>query len=116
MPARTAPLPQRRTGVPQVVRRAVHARADGCCERCRVRLPWPEWHCHHRKLRSQGGADDPTNLLALCWRCHRSVHDHPADSYREGWLVRSHRVPAAVPLWRGGCWWRLTDDRWETTA
>lgn len=46
-------------------------------------------HRHHRKMRSQGGSDDPSNLLAVCWACHRWIHDHPSVSYGRGWLVRS---------------------------
>lgn len=44
------------------------------------------WHCrscnntasltpHHIKFRSHGGTDTLDNLLTLCWRCHRNLHD-----------------------------------------
>lgn len=33
---------------------------------------------HHRILRSQGGTHDVDNLVTLCDRAHRWVHDHPA--------------------------------------
>lgn len=46
-------------------------------------------HVHHRLRRSQGGTDDFANLLAVCPACHSWVHDHPADSYANGWLIRS---------------------------
>jgi len=46
-------------------------------------------HVHHRKLRSQGGSDESVNLLAVCFNGHRYVHDHPAESYARGWLLRS---------------------------
>lgn len=45
-------------------------------------------HVHHRRLRSQGGGDEPSNLLAVCPPCHRYIHDHPAESYERGWLLR----------------------------
>ena len=34
-----------------------------------------EPHVHHRRLRSQGGTDDPENLLTLCSAHHRHAHD-----------------------------------------
>ncbi len=30
---------------------------------------------HHRKFRSQGGGDTLDNLVTLCAKCHRAVHD-----------------------------------------
>jgi hypothetical protein len=44
---------------------------------------------HHRRLRSQGGTNDPLNLVLLCDMHHQHVHEHPAWSYDNGWLVRS---------------------------
>ncbi|ESP88045.1 HNH endonuclease [Candidatus Halobonum tyrrellensis] len=29
---------------------------------------------HHLHRRSDGGADDPDNVVALCPNCHRRVH------------------------------------------
>lgn len=46
-------------------------------------------HMHHRKRRSQGGTNDPTNLIAVCVACHSYIHNHPAISYERGWLVHS---------------------------
>ncbi len=30
---------------------------------------------HHIQHRSQAGADSEDNLVALCTRCHRAIHD-----------------------------------------
>lgn len=43
-------------------------------------------HAHHMLMRSQGGADDPSNLLAVCAPCHEHIHAHPEDSYERGFL------------------------------
>lgn len=50
-------------------------------------------HTHHRKLRSQGGTDDQSNLLAVCLQCHHHIHMNPALSYERGWLVKSWDTP-----------------------
>ena len=42
---------------------------------------------HHVVRRSQGGSDDPANLKWLCRPCHQWIHDHVAESKREGWLA-----------------------------
>lgn len=34
-----------------------------------------ELHVHHRRLRAQGGTDDPENLLTLCDGHHLHAHD-----------------------------------------
>ena len=47
-------------------------------------------HTHHRLLRSQGGSDDPENLLDVCAPCHQWIHDHPAEAYLRGLLIRGH--------------------------
>lgn len=52
-------------------------------------------HPHHVKYKSAGGADALDNLLTLCAKCHRDVHDRylkieaDADGYKfrkqKGW-------------------------------
>lgn len=41
------------------------------CARCRRsgRL-----HIHHRRYRSHGGTHEVENLEAVCWKCHRLIH------------------------------------------
>jgi hypothetical protein len=70
-------------------RNAVYARsrkevADRCGGRCEARVEgvctgWHE-HTHHRRLRSQGGSDDPSNLVACCNRCHDWAHRNPVHA------------------------------------
>jgi hypothetical protein len=44
---------------------------------------------HHRRLRKQGGTDDPANTLDVCSPgCHEYIHANPAESYARGWLLR----------------------------
>lgn len=60
--------------------------------RCEVNAPpcttWATDTPHHRRLRSQGGEHHPDNLFDTCAPCHRYVHEHPAESYARGWLLR----------------------------
>ncbi len=60
-----------RRPVPPGVRRAVLERDGFCCARCgsKERL-----HVHHIKHRSDGGTDEPANLLTLCEGCHYQEH------------------------------------------
>ena len=90
------------------LRAAVSIRSDGRCERCKGVLDWG-WECHHRKLRSQGGRDELSNLLALHSSCHRDAHDQPKQSYRVGLLVRSHVDPRTASLLLFGTRWVLLD-------
>ena len=48
---------------------------------------------HHRKLRSQGGSDEPANLLSVCAFCHEWIHHNVEDAHNMGWLVRSWETP-----------------------
>lgn len=52
------------------------------------------YHVHHKLRRSQGGTNDPDNLMALCSNCHQWVHEHPEQSYTNDWL--RHREPGPV--------------------
>lgn len=38
---------------------------------------------HHIIFRSQGGKDEPSNLVTLCRRCHQRAHKN--DKYRRYW-------------------------------
>lgn len=71
------------------VRPLVEARAGYICERCGAA---PIDHIHHKLRRGQGGTNMMSNLLALCSRCHRLVHDNPEQSYLEGTLLRRSDV------------------------
>lgn len=71
-------------------REACETRAGGRCEaRCTSECAGRGSQAHHRLMRSQGGADDVSNLLWVCLPCHGYIHAHPAESYNAGWLLRS---------------------------
>jgi len=55
-------------------------------------------HVHHRKRRSQGGTNDPHNLLKVCVPCHGWIHAHPASAVMKGLLVNSWQNPEEVPV------------------
>lgn len=42
---------------------------------------------HHKLLRSQGGTDQPSNLMAVCCFCHFWIHDHPIEAARLGFII-----------------------------
>lgn len=84
---------------------AVLVRAAGRCERCGSPAQSPA--LHHRKLRSRGGKDELSNVVALHHACHNlttgSVHLSPKKATTEGWLVSSWDDPATTPVlyWTG---------------
>ena len=85
----------------QVIRALVWARARGYCEKCGGQLP-DSWALHHRKLRSRGGKDEISNLLALHHECHNlgtdSVHANPSMATDKGFMVPSWEEPSEYPL------------------
>lgn len=78
----------------------VIARAKGYCEVCG--LPMYQPNLHHRKLRSQGGKDEVSNLLAIHHYCHniatKSIHQNPKDSMLKGYIVPRYATPSEYPL------------------
>jgi 5-methylcytosine-specific restriction protein A len=69
----------------EVVKEFALRSADGVCQGCGRDAPFkdrrgqPFLEVHHLHRRSDGGADDPENVIALCPNCHRRVH-HGRDS------------------------------------
>lgn len=57
---------------------------------------------HHRKRRSQGGADEAPNILRLCGSgttgCHGHWHHHIETALQLGYLVSRDDDPARRPL------------------
>lgn len=53
-------------------------------------------HRHHRKRRSQGGDDSPTNVIDIPDSLHTWVHENPEKAYELGLLVKSHDDPAEI--------------------
>lgn len=74
------------TGITAKTRAEVKGRSDGWCEAqpCVNRAD----HLHHRKLRRFGN-HSALNLLHVCSFHHQWIHDHPAMSYENGWLLHS---------------------------
>jgi 5-methylcytosine-specific restriction endonuclease McrA len=69
------------------IRRDVLSRADHRCEAdldgvCTIRAE----QAHHLRLRSQGGADDAGNLLAVCAPCHGYIHRNVAWAVERGFI------------------------------
>jgi 5-methylcytosine-specific restriction endonuclease McrA len=94
-PLRSSTSPQRRTrlrpGRPDPAwsktRRDVFSRANHRCEAgipgiCTIRAE----QVHHLRLRSQGGADDGGNLLAVCGDCHGYIHRNVAWAVERGFI------------------------------
>lgn len=72
-------------------RTVVIGRAYGRCEANTPACPTREHegvHVHHVKQRSAGGGHTPDNLLLVCEKAHGYIHNHPAESFERGWLVR----------------------------
>lgn len=72
------------------VKNYVKARADGLCEGCEEPAPFvsktgePYLHVHHIKELSNGGSDNPSNVVALCPNCHYRVHHgEEGEEYNE---------------------------------
>ena len=55
-------------------------------------------HRHHRKRRSQGGDDSPTNVIAIPDELHNWIHANPEKAYQLGLLVRSTDDPAEIEI------------------
>jgi hypothetical protein len=98
---------------------------DGyCCVRCGKSLYSAlTFSRHHRRMRSHAfpGLHKPSNLILLCGSgttgCHGWVHAHPAESYRNGWLVRSTNYPDEMPVMDHRHGWVLLDNdgHWTPT-
>jgi hypothetical protein len=65
------------------IRRRVVSRDGGRCQECGTsRHPL---HVHHIESLSQGGSDDPSNLVTLCEDCHSRYHSHMGGGQRRAW-------------------------------
>lgn len=103
--------------VPAKVVRQLIARAEGCCERCRlsvVEVEAPEfddrglrWSVQHRKPAGMGGTsrpefNSPANLLLLCGSgttgCHGWVEANRTAARNAGWLVWQSQDPEEMPV------------------
>lgn len=61
--------------------------------RCEARIPsvctGQATDAHHVKRRSRGGKHDPSNLLAVCRRCHDFIGANPRSATQMGLLKHS---------------------------
>lgn len=71
--------------IPDRVRRETLGLWGATCLWCRQ--PGGALDLHHVHRRSQGGKDIPSNLFPLHRKCHRYVHEHPAEAKRRGFLA-----------------------------
>ena len=85
--------PLRRQSAKKARRNAVYARsrmevAERAQGRCEARIEGVcsgrHEHTHHRRLRSQMGSDDPSNLIAVCFACHSHIHLYPKEAAELG--------------------------------
>lgn len=79
----------RRDRVFQAAKLLVLERDGYECRMCHGLYSRYAFDVHHLLMRSQGGTDEPENLVTLCRECHTQVHEFPELSYKLGWLVRS---------------------------
>jgi hypothetical protein len=80
-------------------------RDRGLCQHSGANLAGPvPSSCHHRVLKSQGGPDTPENRVMLSGSgttgSHGWAHTQDrAEAERLGYIVRSWKDPADVPIW-----------------
>lgn len=100
-------------GLDPKLRALVYRRSGGACDWCGRPMREAGFEAHHRKLRSQGGADDAYTLIGLHGICHGQVHAHPGLSRAHGFIVPGWADPAEVPIRRHGRRWQQpTPDGW----
>ena len=79
----------------------VIARAACYCERCGGPA-LESMALHHRKLKSRGGKDTPSNLIWIHHSCHNlatdSIHLAPKAATAKGFMVSSWQDPAQTPM------------------
>ena len=79
--------------VPPKLMRELRLRDDGCV----ICGNQDSLHAHHVVHWAVGGTTDLDNLVLLCWKCHRLVHDKyftlARDQYGEPLLVRPDGTP-----------------------
>lgn len=85
---RRGPFKRKKRRNDELVKARVHAmqRAEGLCEARWVGCLRRAEHAHHIVRRSQGGRDDPANLLMVCHVCHGLIHANPSAAFAKGHL------------------------------
>lgn len=66
----------------------IRERSRGLCEAAIWPNCWYFANCfHHKKYKSRGGSDRPTNIAHVCTPCHTAIHAHLAGTAK----FRTHR-------------------------
>jgi 5-methylcytosine-specific restriction protein A len=109
----------RLTGFSPLVRKVIVERAtdfEGTirCERCGEGYG-DVAQIHHRLPRRAGGSRRPevslaANGLLLDTMCHLWIESYRAESYENGWLLKSGQTPTRVSVLRRGEWVQLLDS------
>lgn len=81
--------PTKRRAIPDKTRLAVFDRAGGRCEMCAYKLQ-PGYEIDHIVSLWMGGADDQSNMRALCPPCHRGIKT-PSDVKAQAKVRRIHQ-------------------------
>lgn len=61
----------------RILAESVFLRDNYTCQHCGTQYQEDghALHPHHIIFKAQGGKDKESNLVSLCWRCHRLLHD-----------------------------------------
>lgn len=105
-------MTRRSTGPDLATRELVRWRDRDRCRRCGSTT----WQIHHRQGRGGSDPHRAAALVLLCGSgstgCHGYVHGHPAESYRNGWMVRRLGITPCeeVPMLTHTGWVLLNAD------
>lgn len=114
----------RDTGPSQAVRKLVLDRDGHACVCCGRSVVGQPYSLQHRKRRSQGGDNSPSNLITVLGTgttgCHERIDSRrdPSDEAK-GYTVRSYRDPALIPVMvftspgSGFTAWPTDDGKWS---
>lgn len=70
-----------RHGVEPGLREYIKMRDNMTCRMCKMILESNVLQVHHIVPVSDGGTDDKTNLVLLCYHCHTKVHQDSWENY-----------------------------------
>ena len=74
----------------------VLSRDNYACQCCKAKGKGVRLEVHHVVYRSQGGSDNPDNLITLCVKCHEAVHKEKlqlkAKGLRKGLLLHATQM------------------------
>lgn len=95
------------SAIPSALRKLVHERDEGRCQRCGAFIGSRPRSLHHRRARGMGGsrlANTAANLILLCGTgttgCHGWIESNRTKAEKLGFLVRQGHNPALIPVLR----------------